>query len=818
MASTRGRARRRSRRGSGGLSRAARRALRLAVWGAALGLGVAAGVETARLDRIVRARFEGRLFRVPSKVLSAPAVLYEGLDWQVADLKGTLDRLGYRELPGDGPIPPGRYRFESGRLRLHRRAFAHPTRPEPALQAELALEGARVAALRDSSGRELPVLVLDPELVGAYYGPDRAQRELVGVGDLPAHVVGAVLAVEDQRFFDHQGVDVFRILGAFWVNLRSGRVIQGGSTLTQQLVKNFFLTPERSLTRKVQEAWMSLIVEARYEKREILEAYLNEIYLGNRGSVEVHGVGEAAHLYFGKDARDLSVSEAALLAATINNPNGRSPFRYPEQARERRNLVIDMMREEGQVEEAAAEAAKGEPLGLAAPTPEPREARFFLEFLRRQLPEFYAAENLTSEGMRIYSTLEQHLQLLAARAVREGLVQLEKDFPSLAKGPGRLEACLVALRPQTGEVVALVGGRDFGSSQFDRCTQARRPVGSAFKPFVYAAALEPVVGGPTITLASWLDDSPLSVPTPSGPWRPVNFDKEFHGRIRPQEALARSLNVATARLGQRVGPKRIAEVARRLGIASPLPEVPSLALGAADVAPIELALAYATLASGGLRPEVRAFEDVVDAGGKRLERQRVRSERVLDPGTAFLVTQLLEGVVDRGTGRAIRSAGVTGPVAGKTGTTNDEYDTWFAGYTPDLAVVVWVGFDRPRSLGIAASRVALPIWARFLRDASGGAVPGRFEPPVEVEQVEIDPASGARALEGCPRREPTWFVRGTVPSETCPGFRLAWPDFFGGDDEPEAAAPEPPREDVQDPAAARRSWLRRVFRRLGGSE
>jgi len=820
MATQRARGRRRRRARSGGpltfLGRLlAAPGVRGVLWLLALAVGLGAGFETARLDRIVRARFEGRLFRVPSKVLSAPAVLYTGFDWQVADLKATLDRLGYRELPGSGAIPPGRYRFEAGKLRLHRRAFAHPTRAEPAVQVELSLEGPRIGAIRDAAGKSLGVLPLEPELVGAYYGPDRAQRELVRVADLPPHVVDAVLAVEDQRFFDHRGVDAFRILGALVANLRSGRVIQGGSTLTQQLVKNFFLTPERSLGRKVQEAWMSLIVEARYEKEAILEAYLNEIYLGNRGSIQVHGVGEGSSLFFGKLAQDLTPAEAALLAATINNPNGRSPFRHPELARERRNLVLEMMREQGRLEPAAAEAAIAEPLGLAPLTPEPREARFFLDYLRRQLPEFYAAESLTSEGMRIYSTLDLHLQLVAARAVREGLEQLEKDFPRLAKGPGRLEACLVALRPQTGEIVALVGGREYGASQFDRCTQARRPVGSAFKPFVYVAALEPIVGGPKITLASWLDDSPLSVPTPSGPWRPVNYDKEFHGRVRPPEALGRSLNVATARLGVEVGPKRIAEVARRLGIESDLPQVPALALGAADVAPLELALAYATLANGGVRPGLRAFEDVVDASGVRVERQPLRAERVLDPGTAFLATQLLAGVVDHGTGRAIRAAGITGPVAGKTGTTNDEYDTWFAGYTPELAVVVWVGFDRPRSIGLAAARVALPLWVRFLKEASGGSVSGSFEPPLEVDLVDIDPASGARALAGCPRREATWFVRGTEPEDTCPGFRIAWPDFLGGGDDDEGVAP---REDGRPPRGARRGWLRRFFGRLGGDD
>jgi penicillin-binding protein 1B len=783
----------------------------LLVWAGALALGLFAGLETARMDAAVRARFEGRLFRVPSKVLSAPSVLATGLDWQLADLEGTLDRLGYRPKSREGALAPGRYRFERGRLTLHRRPFAHPTRAEPAREVEIELEGSRIAAIRDAgSGRDLGALMLEPELLGAYYGPDRAQRELVRLADLPPHVVDAVLAVEDQRFFEHEGVDVLRIAGALWANLRSGQVVQGGSTLTQQLVKNFFLTSERSLRRKLQEAWMSVIVEARYEKTAILEAYLNEIYLGQRGSTEVHGVGEAAHLYFGKQARELTVAEAALLAATINSPNARSPWRHPEQALARRNLVLDLMAEQRRLDASALEVAKAEPLALATVTPEPQEARFFLDFLRRQLPEFYAEESLTDEGLRIYSTLDAHLQRLAARALREGIEQLERDFPRLAKGPSPLEGCLVALRPGTGEVLALVGGRDYGRSQFGRCTQARRQVGSAFKPFVYAAALEPVAGGPTITLASTLEDVPLRVSTPSGPWEPENYDHEFHGTVRVHEALARSLNVATARLGQQVGVARIAEVARRVGFSSPLPEVPSLALGAADVSPLELALAYATLAGGGVSPAIRSFEDVVDASGSRVERQRMRAERVLDPGTAFLVTKLLEGVVDHGTARLVRSAGIVGPVAGKTGTTNEEYDTWFAGYTPDLTVVVWVGFDEPRSLRIPAARAALPIWVRFMKDATGGRIAGRFDPPLEVALVDIDPETGGRALLGCPRREAVWFVRGTEPEATCPDFRIALPRFPEDWDTPPEAARRAGR--------ATRGFFRRLFESLTAEE
>jgi penicillin-binding protein 1B len=756
--------------------------VRAVVWLAALGLGISLGLHTATLDRVVRERFEGNRFRVPSRVYSAPPVVYPGLDWRRADLPGSLARLGYREVRSRSPLTPGRFSWSGSQLTLYRRAFSHPSRPEPALRVELRLEGDRVASMVDSAaGRELRYLILEPEPLGSYFGPAREQRELVVLERLPPHLVNAVLAVEDRRFFSHAGVDVWRVLGALWVNLREGRVVQGGSTLTQQLVKNFFLTPERSLERKVQEAWMALIVEARYEKPAILETYLNEIYLGQRGATAVHGVGEGSRHYFGKSAEEVTVGEAALMAAIINSPNGRSPYRYPEEAEARRNLVLELMYEGGHLDGERLAAAKNEPLGLAPVTPEPREARWFLDFLRRQLPEFYDNATLTRDGLRIYSTLDLGLQRLAARAVREGLESLERDFAQVSRGSQPLEACLVALRPQTGEVLALVGGRDYGRSQFDRCTQAHRQAGSAFKPFVYAAALEPVPGGPTITLASPLDDTPLTVSTPTGDWSPENYDKTHHGEVDVEEAVARSLNVATARLGQAVGPARIAELARRVGIESRLPEVPALSLGAADLSPLELARAYATLANGGVRPEIRSFEDVVDAGDERIEQKPVQSERVLDPGTVFLVTRLLEGVVNHGTGHGVRTRGIRGPVAGKTGTTNDEYDAWFAGFTPELAVVVWVGYDEPRSIGLTGSQAALPIWARFLRDATGGTVAGRFVPPPEVMKIDVDPASGARALVGCPRREPVWFVRGTEPQEVCPGYRITRPHRDGDD-------------------------------------
>lgn len=333
----------------------------------------------------------------------------------------------------------------------------------------------------------------------------------------------------------------------------------------------------------------------------------------------------------------------------------------------------------------------------------------------------------------------------------------------------RLQGCLVAIRPQTGELLALVGGRDYRVSQFDRCSQARRQTGSVFKPFVYIAGLEPRGGHPTITLASRLHDEPLEIATPDGPWRPRNFDGEFHGEVGVREAIERSLNVATVRLAQEVGIERVVATARRLGIESPLPAVPSLALGTAEVAPLELARAYATLAAGGVRPEVQTVEDVVDSSGAVLERRELRFERVLDGGTAFLATSLLEGVAIRGTAAAVHSGRLRGPIAAKTGTTDEERDLWFVGFTPELVAVVWIGFDEPRSVGLASSAGALPIWRRFVEEATGGRVRGAFPRPPQLERADIDPTTGALALRGCPERQAEYFLPGTLPTTVCPG-------------------------------------------------
>ena len=761
------------------------RARRSSPWLRRLGLafvvaGFVGGFATAgyvvELDRIVTARFEGKRFNVPSRVFTAPEIIYPGLDWQRVGLPATLGRLGFRKVTRAADLEPGQYIWGSNRVRIHLPAFEHPNRPEPSRDVVLRLRGRLIDEIRAlPSGREMGAVLLEPEQIGAYYGSDREQRELVDLDDVPPNLTDAVLAVEDQRFESHPGIDLRRIAGAMVANLRAGGIRQGGSTLTQQLVKNFFLTPERTLGRKLQEAVMALLVEARYDKSAILQAYLNEIYLGQRGATAIHGVGEAARVYFGKSWRNLTVAESALLAAIIQSPNGISPYREPERAMQRRNLVLELMWRQGRLDEATLQRARAEPLRLAEITADPGDARYFLDLLRRQLADSYDADVLTSEGMRIYSTLDRRAQHLAAVALREGLENLENSNPKLrSEDPARsLQGCIVALRPQTGELLALVGGRDYGVSQFDRCTQARRQTGSVFKPFVYIAALEPGVDGPFITLADFLNDSPLEIQTPSGPWQPENFDHMYHGIVGVREALERSFNVATARLARDVGIDKVIDVARRLGITSPLPRVPSLALGTAELSPLEIARAYATISSGGVRPDVQTIEDLVDDQGQTLERRRLRFERALDPGVAYLATSLLEGVAERGTGARVRHDGLRGPIAAKTGTTDGEHDLWFVGFTPELVAVVWIGFDEPRSIGVASSVGALPIWRRFVKELTGGTIRGAFLRPSDVEKVDIEPSTGALALSGCPERRGEYFLKGTLPDEVCPAGGIA---------------------------------------------
>jgi penicillin-binding protein 1B len=536
---------------------------------------------------------------------------------------------------------------------------------------------------------------------------------------VPAHLVDAVLVTEDRRFFDHAGIDSRRITGALAANLRAGRVVEGGSTLTQQLVKNLFLSPERSLERKLREAALALHLERSHGKGEILEAYLNEIYLGQRGAVAVHGVAAAARHYFRTDVGSLSPSESALLAGMIRGPSLYSPRRRPERALARRNRVLRRMLRAGRLAEADYRAALGAPLGVVAPRRE-RPGAYFVDLVRGELEAQRGALALGRDGLRIVTTLDWRLQRAAEAAVRAGLAALERDHASLRRAGAPLQAALVALDPGAGDVLALVGGRDHATSPFNRAAAARRQPGSLFKPVVALAAFARRGPGlPPLGLESPLLDRPLRVARPEGVWAPTNFDRRFRGRVSVREALEQSLNVPIARLGLRVGIPRVAETARRLGLESPSDPAPSILLGSFEVSLLEISGAYAVLAAEGTRSAARTRLLVLDGRGRSLEVGAVERTLAFARPDTRAVTSALRGAVEGGTGRRVRALGYRGPVAGKTGTTNGYRDAWFVGYTPDLVVGVWVGFDDGRSVGLPGAHAALPIFVEFLIRALG---------------------------------------------------------------------------------------------------
>jgi len=744
--------------------------LRLALIGAAVALGGAlAGVVwmLVVLDRQVEARFRGRLFAIPSRVYSAPLVLFPGLDVERAGLLERLKRLNYHPAR-TAALRPGEYLLAGQQIEIGQRPFRYPYRKFSGAHVVVLLDqDSRVVSLENAAGQRLDTVEIEPELVAQFHGQSREDRRLVRLDEVPSDLIDAILAIEDRRFYRHHGVHLTRVVGALLANLRAGRVVQGGSTLTQQLVKNFYLTADRTLMRKFLEAVMALLLERRHTKDQILEAYLNEVYVGQRGSVAIHGMGEAAHYYFGKEVRDLELAEAALLAGVIKGAALYSPYRHPERSLERRNLILEVLLKEGRIDVYEYEHARAAGLGVRGYLVEDNPAPYFVEFLRQDLSRVYGEEILSSEGLAIFTTLDPSAQRLANQAVRTGLERLERDFPVLEREDSPLQGALVALVPVTGEIIALVGGRDYGRSQFNRATQAHRQPGSVFKPVVALAALARLESRrPPFTLASVLVDEPLRVPIPGGEWAPENYDGEFHGQVTLREAIERSLNVPVARLGLGVGPERIIRTARRMGIESRLDPVPSLALGAFEVTLLEMARAYAVLASGGVVPRLRSYAEVVNERGRVLERKELDFVRSFEPAETYLVTSLLRGAVDRGTGRGLRRLGYRGDVAGKTGTTSDFRDAWFIGFTPDLLVGVWVGFDAGKGLGIPGSVAALPIFARFLMDFRGPEGTSLFMPPQALEQVAVHRESGLRAGRGCPGAA-EFFLRGTAPKESC---------------------------------------------------
>ena len=711
------------------------------------GLAIYAARALSRFDRVEARR---------STVLyAAPSVLRPGVHVGALDLAGILSRLGYRETRSAGT--PGQFSRSESAWDIH---VAGPE----AGRVTLAVSGSRITALRQN-GAPIQSVALPPELL-ASAGADMGENiRPVRLSDVPAVLRNAVIATEDARFYEHGGVDPRGILRALWTNVRKGRVAEGGSTITQQLVKSRLLSPERTLARKVNEALLSAVLEWRYSKDQILEAYLNEIYLGQWGGSAVRGVGAASRAYFGKEVHQLTLPEAALIAGMIRGPNGYSPASNPERARERRDVVLTRMRDLGKISEADYRRARRESVRARATPATGLVAPYFVDYVRAELERNPDIELADQHGVRVYTTLDPVLQRLAEAAVVKGMDRLETSRPRLRrKSPEeRLQAAMIVLDTTTGQVRALVGGRDYRSSQFNRAVLARRQPGSAFKPFVYLAALTPRKDVPLFTAASLIEDAPITVMVDGKPWTPKNYDDRYEGPVTVRRALEGSLNTATVRLAQAVGLPVVIETARTLGMEVDLQPVPALTLGVFEITPLALARAYLPLANGGLVPAGGAVEAVAEEGGRALWSASRESRPVIGAPEAYLVTSLLEGVINTGTGASARAAGLPGAVAGKTGTTNEGRDAWFVGYSPNLLALVWVGFDDGTPAGLSGSEGALPIWSEFMRQALDIYPGGAFPEPAGITHAKVDVTTGRRATAFCPLVTTEVFVAGTEP-------------------------------------------------------
>jgi len=745
----------------------------------------------ASLTSVIASRFEGRRWSLPSRIYSDILVIRAGDPGSADRLATKLERLLYQRS-AQAPVRPGHFRVSGDVVELHTRDFTYPGRRFRGYAARVAYRAGKAESVRDAAGAPLPAVVVEPELLGSVFGEDFEDRTLVRLDEVPETLRDAILVVEDRDFYRHPGISLKRIFGALYASLRGG-TMQGGSTLTQQLVKNLYLSPERTLRRKAVEAVMALILDARYGKDEIFAAYLNEIYLGQRGSIGVTGIGEAARYYFGKQVSDLDLAESATIAGMIRAPNPYSPFRNPKRSRDRRDFVLRLMRNEDRIGDAALRRALASPLVPRTRRRQRTIAPHFVDFVKAQLAEEYG-QKLRTEGLQIFTTLDVDLQQAGQRAVTEGLGALEKRYRRLAAAArdAPLQGALIFLEPQTGGVKVLVGGRDYRKSQFNRVTQARRQPGSLFKPFVFLAAFARRDAATPVTPATILSDSPISVEwdrrEPDQIWTPRNYDGSFRGPMSARRAVELSINIPTVRAALEAGLPTVLAAARAAGIGSRLRAFPSIALGAFEISPMEIAAAYAVFANGGVRVEPNAIVGVMAGGGGVLTRRETPLAPALPADAVFLVNSMLRGAVQRGTGSGARAGGLRGVLAGKTGTTNDGRDAWFVGFSPRFLAAVWVGYDDNRGLHLSGSEAAVPIFADFTRSVPQAYFAENFPVPSNVVTAEIDPDTGLLAAAGCPRRMTEVFIEGTAPTAQCRRHEFTFEEFSSSE---EVQRPDP---------------------------
>lgn len=710
-------------------------------------------------------RFSGRRWSIPSKVYSDTTILFPGQEINPSLFHEKLRRLGYREV-SHPPARKGEMQVSASEIRLCLNDLNVPGREREGFPATLRMWRGRIESIiRADTSESVPILELEPEEITLFFGSERERRRLVSIDQVPQHLVYAVMAAEDRRFYEHHGLDPRGIARAFLTNMRHGEIRQGGSTITQQLAKCYFLTPKRTISRKFTELIMSLLIETKYEKDEIMEIYLNEIYLGQKGSVSINGVAEASQFYFAKPVAELSLAEAATIAALIKAPNAYSPYINEENCRKRRNAVLHSMYRNGWISEEEFHSTSLVPVTTSGYAVYEKKAPYFIDYLSEQLNALYSPEALSSLGLSIHTTLDTQVQMAAEDALQKVLVNLEESNPALKRAEPQksLQGAVIVMQPKTGYILALVGGRDYGASQFNRITRARRQPGSAFKPFVYLSALD------RFTPASLVSNQPKTYVVNKTVWEPQNFTPVPEPEVILSTALAQSINVATVDLAMKVGLEHVVRTASDFGFSTPMKPYPSLSLGAFEVIPLELARAYCAFAADGVLPYPLSLKEVVDESGDVLERRHMTIDRVISPQKAYIMVSMLEDVVNRGTARPLRRSGISFPVAGKTGTTNDFRDAWFVGFTPDILALVWIGFDDEESIYATGSTAALPVWAEIMKSIPQHVSGSWFRMPSGLVRKAICPQTGLLANRyACPDPTEEVFLKGGEPEHPCP--------------------------------------------------
>lgn len=701
-------------------------------------LAVAVALWVAHLDRVVKREFQGRHWSVPAHVYAAPLELYVGAPVAANDLEEELHRLHYR--PGDPLAGAGNYRRQGNSFVLHtRRVRFSDEQREPQLVV-ISADANSITGLKQTDTKDLPVFRLDPPVIGSVFPIHGEDRLVLSPADVPPLLRAGIKVIEDRRFDEHNGVDVRGVMRAMWANLRAGRVVQGGSTLTQQLVKNYFLTDEQSFGRKATEAVMALRLEANFSKEEILVAYLNEVYLGQDGSRAIHGFGLGSEYYFAKPLAELDVGELAMLIGLVKGPSFYDPRKHPERARARRNLVLQELGAAHLIDADAAMRAAAAPLGLRAPGGSYVPA--YLDLVRRHLKRDYAEADLAAAGLAVYTSLDPRVQAAAEHALASNLKRL--DAASRTRDD-HLEGAVIVTEPNSGDVVAVVGGRDSGSDGFNRALDARRPIGSLVKPAVYLAAIE----SGRYNAATLIEDAPIELKLPNGSvWAPQNFEHQVYGRVPMVRALAESMNLATIRLGLDIGLPQVAATLQRLGLETAPVQNPSMLLGTVEMTPLEVVQVYTALANGGFRARLRAVHAVVDEQGRPLKTFKVQVEQAAPAAAVYQLDRMLMLVTTRGTAREAASRLKAGTVAaGKTGTSSDTRDSWFAGFTGSYLAVAWVGYDDNRVTGLTGAAGALPVWIDTLTKLRSTS----FEPvpPELVEDRWIGFGDGLETTPAC---------------------------------------------------------------------